>query len=154
MPASESKALPWPTIVIVAVLAAGVGGTMWWLSTTPPDRSDKVLLTPEARGYVRSLALSDVEMKATESYLKQSIIEISGNIGNKGDRVLKLVEINCVFHDAYGQLVLRDRQPIAGGKFGLLRPGETRNFRLAFDNIPESWNQSMPQLVIAQIQFE
>lgn len=154
MPASETKSTPWPAIAIGAVLALTAGGALWWLSTAPPDRSDKVTLTPEARGYVRSLALSDVEMKATESYLKQSIVEISGNIANKGDRVLKLVEINCVFHDPYGQLVLRDRKAIAGGKFGLLRPGETRTFRLAFDNIPESWNQSMPQLVIAQIQFE
>jgi hypothetical protein len=25
---------------------------------------------------------------------------------------------------------------------------------MPFDNMPQSWNQAMPQLVIAQIQFE
>jgi hypothetical protein len=36
---------------------------------------------------------------------------------------------------------------------GPLAPGGKKNFRLAFDNIPESWNQALPQLVIAQTVF-
>jgi len=35
-----------------------------------------------------------------------------------------------------------------------VKPGETKPFRLAFDNAPQGWNQAMPDLVIAQIQFE
>jgi len=35
-----------------------------------------------------------------------------------------------------------------------LQPGETRNFRLPFDAIPSTWNQVLPQLVIARIDFE
>ena len=49
-------------------------------------------------------------MKAHESYLKQSVVEIVGNIQNVGDRVVKTVEIRCVFYDAYGQVVLRERK--------------------------------------------
>jgi hypothetical protein len=37
---------------------------------------------------------------------------------------------------------------------GGVAPTETKSFRLPFDNIPESWNQMMPQLVIARIDFE
>jgi hypothetical protein len=36
---------------------------------------------------------------------------------------------------------------------GKLAPGESKPFRLAFDNVPESWNQAMPQMVIAAIDF-
>ena len=57
-------------------------------------------------------------MKAHESYLKQSVVEITGNIQNTGDRVLKLVEINCVFYDPYGQVVLRERVPIVSKQDG------------------------------------
>jgi hypothetical protein len=35
-----------------------------------------------------------------------------------------------------------------------MRPGEQRNFRLPFDNIPAGWNQALPQLVIAAIEFQ
>jgi hypothetical protein len=36
---------------------------------------------------------------------------------------------------------------------GGLAPGQARLFRVAFDNVPESWNQAMPQPVIAAIEF-
>jgi hypothetical protein len=36
---------------------------------------------------------------------------------------------------------------------GKLAPGESKPFRLAFDNVPDSWNQTMPQMVIAAIDF-
>lgn len=110
-------------------------------------------LTPEAKAYVRNLKLSDVDIKATKSYLNQMVVEINGKIGNAGDRPLDTVEIYCVFYDSYGQLVLRSRVPIVSPRMGGLNPGETKSFRLPFDEIPESWNQAMPQLVIAGIKF-
>ncbi len=136
------------------VLVLGLAG-FWYLdhsSKQPPAAPPP--LTTEARTYVHNLKLSDVEIKAHESYLKQSVVEIVGNIGNAGDRTLKSVELNCVFYDAYGQVVLRERVPIVSPKIGSLAPAETKPFRLPFDNIPESWNQAMPQLVIAGITFQ
>jgi len=131
-----------------------VGGAGFYFLGRPSDATQpKAVLTGDARAYVRNLKLSEVDMKAHESYLKQSVVEITGKIGNQGNRVLKLVEINCVFTDAYGQVVLRERVPIVSPKAGNLAPGDTKSFRLAFDNIPESWNQALPQLVIAQIVF-
>jgi len=103
--------------------------------------------------YVRNLKLDDVTMKATSSYVGSDIVEIEGKIGNAGDRPLETVEIYCVFRDAYGQLVLRKRLPIVSLRMGGLKPGETKSFRLPFDELPESWNQAMPQLVIAGVKF-
>ena len=62
--------------------------------------------------------------------------------------------MNCVFYNRYGEVVLRQRVSIVRAKTGGLKPGETKSFRLPFDNLPGSWNQSMPNLVIAQIVFE
>jgi hypothetical protein len=106
---------------------------------------------------VRNLQLADVGMKGTDCYVGQTIVEIVGNITNGGARGLDTVEIYCIFYDAYGQLVLRKRLPIVGGgvhgKTGGLKPGETKAFRLPFDELPQSWNQAMPQLVIAGMKF-
>ena len=119
--------------------------------------AEAVALTPEAKAYTRFLQLSDVEMKATQNYFQQTVVEIDGKIANAGTRPLDTVEIYCVFHDSYGQLVLRRRVPIVGGGSsghgGGLKPGETKSFRLPFDDLPESWNQAMPQLVIAGVKF-
>ena len=143
---------PW-AIVIVLVLAAGLAGFLYLDRAAKRPPPPPPPLTAEARVYVRYLKLSAVQMKAHESYLKQSVVEITGNIENAGGRKLDLVEITCVFYDAYGQVVLRERVPIVSKKTGGVGPGEAKAFRLPFDNIPESWNQMMPQLVIARIDF-
>jgi hypothetical protein len=138
-------------IVIFAAVAIGLAG-FWYLNRpitpqTPPP------LTGDAKAYVRNLALSGVDMQANTTYLSQQLVEITGQVGNKGNRVLRTVEINCVFYDPYGQVVLRERVPIVTRKMGGLAPGETKPFRLAFDDVPDSWNQALPQLVIAGIDF-
>jgi hypothetical protein len=139
--------------IIIGTAVVVLGGAMFaYLERSKPAAPD-LPLTPEARAYVQSLKLSDVDMKASESYFKQVVVEISGKIGNLGDRDLSVVEIYCVFYDTYGQLVLRKRLPIVSERMGGLKPGETKSFRLPFDEIPESWNHVMPQLVIAGIKF-
>jgi hypothetical protein len=152
-PNKKQIAIPPWAIVIVVLLAAGLAGFLYLDRAAKRPPPPPPPLTPEARLYVRNLKLSDVEMKAHESYLKQSVVEITGNIENAGNRKMALVEITCVFYDAYGQVVLRERVPIVNQKVGGVAPGETKSFRLPFDNIPESWNQMMPQLVIARIDF-
>ena len=102
---------------------------------------------------MRYLKLSEVQMEAHESYMKQQVVEITGKIGNTGDRVLEQVVLICVFRDAYGQVLLRERVPIVSKRMGGLAPNETKPFRMPFDNIPEGWNQALPELVIAEIDF-
>ena len=153
---SEKKrvSIPPMAIVIAVVLVVGAAG-FWYLdraSKQPPPAPPP--LTGEAKAYVRNLKLSGVEMSAHEDYFKQKIVEITGMIQNTGDRVLRVVEINCVFYDPYGQVVLRQRVPIVSEKAGGLAPGETKPFRLPFDSLPESWNNVMPQMVIARIDFQ
>jgi len=141
-------------VFILAAMLAVAGG-FWYLDHQSKNMAPaKAVLTPEAKAYVKYLKLGEVEMKATDAFLRQTLVEILGKISNFGDRNLASVELNCVFYDPYGQVVLRERVAIVRGRQGGLTPGETKDFRLAFDTIPESWNQALPQLVIAQIVFD
>jgi len=137
-------------IAVVILLGTGV-----WAYTQYLDRHNQtdLPLTPEAKLYTRNLQLSDVELKANENYFQQAVVEINGKIANTGPRPLETVEIYCVFRDPYGQLVLRRRLAIVNPRMGGLKPGETKTFRLPFDDLPQSWNQAMPQLVIAGVKF-
>jgi len=152
-----ASAGPSPLLYVIGALVLLGAGV--WGYTEYADRhgNSDIPLTPEAKAYTRNLQLSDVEMKAKENYFQQAVVEIDGKIANAGDRPLDTVEIYCVFRDAYGQLVLRRRLAIvgggAGGHGGGLKPGETKSFRLPFDDLPQSWNQAMPQLVIAGVKF-
>ncbi|MBI2688566.1 MAG: hypothetical protein HYX27_19870 [Acidobacteria bacterium] len=153
---APQKNREFPTGVVVALVVVLVaGGAGAWYFAQPRDTANQApVLTQEAKSYVRNLKLSGVELKATDSAMAKSLIEIVGNITNNGDRKLKLVELNCIFYDPYNQVVLRERVAIVRPKTGSLLPTETKAFRMPFDNMPGSWNQAMPQLVIAQIQFE
>jgi hypothetical protein len=149
---TERRAVVGLPVYIVAAVAL-IGGAVFYYLNRSSGPAPELPLTPEARAYVKNLKLSDVGMQANESYFKQVVVEIEGKITNAGDRKLDMVEIYCVFSDSYGQLVLRKRVPIVGGRMGGLAPGETKSFRLPFDELPESWNHVMPQLVIAGIKF-
>jgi hypothetical protein len=149
-PAAAQKPLLRAPVVIIALVLVLGGAGFWYLERESGSSTAGPTLTAEAKDYVKHLKLSEVDKKATESYLKQSVVEILGKITNTGDRTVRLVELNCVFRDPYRQLVLRERVAIVKSP---LKPGETRSFRLPFDSVPESWDQDIPQLVIAQIRF-
>jgi hypothetical protein len=152
--AKQKESIPPVAIVISLVLALGIAGFIFLERASKQPLPAPPPLTEDAKAYVKNLRLANVDMKAHESFLKQSIVEITGEIGNAGDRVLKSVDLNCVFYDPYGQVILRQRVPIVTPQMGGLKPGDTKQFRLPFDTVPENWNNIMPQLVIAGITFQ
>ena len=144
-----------PAGMVIGFGVALIAGTFGWLTFGPkPAPPPPPVLTAEARDYLTSLKLSNVRMQAAESYVQSRLVEILGDITNVGNRNIKLIQVTCVFRDYSGQDVSRERAYVVDGRGGAFEPGKTRPFRLAFDTVPESWNQALPVLVIAQIQFE
>lgn len=142
------------SVIIAAVAILIVGGAVAYLTFGPrPAPPPPPVLTQEAKDYLPNLKLSDVGLQAAESYINSSVVEILGKVTNVGNRSVRLVQVNCVFRNVYGQQIRRELATVVG-KVGALKPGETKPFRLAFDDAPPGWNQAMPDLVIAQIQFE
>jgi hypothetical protein len=156
-PIQDKKPASIPPVAIVIGLLLVVGVLGFWYLNRAAQRPPAPLppLTGDARQYVHDghLPISEVAMEAHESYLKQQVVEITGKIGNTGNRVVDTAEIYCVFKDSYDQVILRQRVAIVSKKMGGLAPGEIKTFRLPFDTIPESWNQALPQIVIARIEF-
>jgi len=144
---------PIALVVIAAAAILFAGGLVWYLSQPPDYAANVPVLTPEAKAYTRNLQLGEVEMKATDNSLGQTLVEILGRITNAGGRPVENVRLSCVFRDPYGQVLARELVSIVRSRDGILYPQESRRFRLPFDALPEGWNQTMPQLVIAEITF-
>ena len=149
---ASGPAVPWPVIGIVLLLATATGGFLYWQSQQ--SASGGPALSEEALAYLSSLDLASVEMQAKEDFLEQTLVTITGKIINNGNRAVSAVEVNCVFREINGIEILRERATLVGRRTGSMMPGETKDFRLAFDAIPTEWNQAMPNLFITQIQFE
>lgn len=137
-------------IYTLGIALALAGGLIWYVNRPHTTSAASVPLSPDAKAYVRNLQLSDVTMKATESYVGQTVTEIEGKIANSGSRTVQHADVYCVFYNSYGEVILREKAAIVVTG---LKPGETRTFRLPFDDIPGGWNNQMPQLVIARIEF-
>jgi hypothetical protein len=148
-PVQEKSNLIIPLVIIGGLLPI-IGAGWWYLDREAAKGPSQPAITAEAKNYVRNLKLSQVQMKATANFTGAAVIEVEGQITNNGDRTLTRVELNCVFYDVNGLVVLRERVPIVKAA---LKPGETRDFRLPFEGVPPSWNQTLPQLVIAHISF-
>lgn len=170
--AGEKKRFTVPpmAIVIGLLLVVGLAGFLYLDRVSRQAPPGPPPLTGAAKAYVKYLKFVGADgqtpespvMESHESYLKQSIVEITGNILNAGDRVLNSVEINWVFYEPgsvmpdgklYQEVIWRERTFVVRKGTGGLEPGKSRPFRVAFDNVPESWNQAMPQPVIAAIEF-
>jgi hypothetical protein len=145
--------IPVPALVagILGILVAVIAGI--YLSRTPANPPTQVTASAEAKAYLPNLRLSDVSMKATENFMQQQVVEVEGKIANNGPRPVRSVDIYCLFSGIDGREVYRERVPIVQSKGTPLKPGETRNFRLPFDSLPDTWNQALPRMAIAQITF-
>jgi hypothetical protein len=143
-----------PASIVIGLAMILILGVFGWLTFGPkPPPPPPPVLTAEAKQYLNNLVLTNVHMQAAESLVNQRVVEILGDITNKGDRTVRLAEVTCVFSDYYGKELKRERVAIVGQTTGLLAPGASKPFRLAFDDLADTWNQALPALVIAQIQF-
>ncbi|MXY67117.1 MAG: DUF3426 domain-containing protein [Acidobacteriia bacterium] len=147
----RSKAMMLLVALGLLLGIAGFGYLEWKGRSDLPV--EQVVLTDEARDYLTSLDLSDVEMGATDNSLGQTLVEITGTIRNIGDRPVRSIRLNCVFFDVYGIELHRVLSTIVRSSQGL-QPGGEVPFRLPFDDIPDGWNQVLPSLYVAEIVFD
>ena len=151
--ASAKRQVSYIPILIGCVTLLALVAALLYLRQTGATENDARQASAEAKAYVNNLVLSDVGMKATENFMQQQVVEIEGKISNKGTRTLQSIDVYCLFYGADGHEIRRERVPIVRGKGKPLMPGETRDFRLPFDALSPEWNQAMPGLVVAQIEF-
>ena len=158
-------------IVAGIVVLLGAAGFLYLDRASKQTPAGPAPPSAEARAYAKNLRfvaddgvnLENPKMESQENILKQSTVEISGNILNSGDRQVASVEVTWLFKEPgtpmpdgtlYQDVIWRERTPLVTKKMGGLAPGQFRHFSVSFDNIPDSWNQGMPNLVIAGIEFK
>ena len=151
---TKKKSFPFvPALTAAAVLLALL--VAWFYLNRPVPKTEETAASQEAKAYLANLALSDVNMQASENLVNQKVVEVLGNISNNGPRELKSIDVYCLFYGLDNRELHRERLRIVGGVAapGSLKPGATKSFRMPFDTLPDGWNQAMPKMVIAQITF-
>ena len=155
MPSQSATRSQFSIPLLVAGVLAGLAviGAGIYLARPTANTSTQASASAEAKVYLPNLQLSDVAMKATLNFMQQQVVEVEGKIANNGPRPVQSVDVYCLFYGVDGREVHRERVPIVPAKGSPLKPGETRSFRLPFDALPDTWNQVLPRMAIAQITF-
>lgn len=152
----EKPGLPVGVIAGVVFCAAVLAG-LFLLIRTQSNPAGPPPIAPEVEAYLPHLAVGELRMSAEENFLGQQVVYLDGQIANRGDRIVQQLTLRVYFRDGLNQIILReDRDVIRTGRPGAtpLALGETREFRLLFDHIPDSWNRQLPQFQLVSMELQ
>ena len=147
------RSLPVGVLVALAFVAVVLLGLYLLVArqsstTRPADPSQ------EAVAYAERLSVAELRMSAEENFLGQQVVYLDGKLTNRGDKAIRQLSVRLFFRDTLSQVVLRDDQEVIKARSAPLSPGETREFRLLFDRIPDSWNLQVPQFQLVTLQLQ
>ena len=102
--------------------------------------------TAEEAAYLSNIQISGARMTASENFLQHVVTTLHARVTNNGNKTVSYLEVDVALLNYANQIYLRKKeQPIDRNK-PALKPGETRDFEVSFDQLPEDWNQGPPQM--------
>ncbi len=104
--------------------------------------------------YATRISFSNFRLSARENMVGQTVYYVAGEVSNGGDRTITLLEVSVSFRDSRGEAVLLERNAVIRPGFVPLDPGQSRQFRMGFEEIPSSWNRVAPNLEITRLELE
>ena len=113
--------------------------------------------------YATNLKFSDLKTSAAQNFAGITVNYLDGTITNTGDKTVVHAMVQILFKDELGQMAQREELPIhilrTDGPYdeavdlnlSPLAPGQSKPFRLTFENISAQWNHAYPDLQITQV---
>jgi hypothetical protein len=113
--------------------------------------------------YAGNLKFSDLQTSAAQNFAGATVSYLDGTVSNTGDKIVSHATVQVTFKDDMGQTAQREEVPIrvlrTGGAYdeavdlnmSCLAPGQSKPFRLTFDNITAQWNHAYPDLQVTQV---
>jgi Protein of unknown function (DUF2393) len=113
--------------------------------------------------YAANLKFSDMKTSGAQNFVGATVSYIDGVITNTGDKTVIHAAVQVTFKDDMGQTAQREELPLrvlrTGGPYdeavdfnlSPLAPGQSKPFRLTFENISAQWNHAYPDLQIIEV---
>ena len=156
-PTTERQASSLRPILVGIVIVGIVVGVLALILRS----EQKKAAAPPA--YAASLKFSDLKTSAAQNFVGATVSYIDGAISNTGDKTVIHAVVQITFKDDMGQTAQREELPIrvlhTGGPYdeavdlnlSPLAPGQSKPFRLTFENISAQWNHAYPDLQVTQV---
>jgi hypothetical protein len=155
---TPERGFPVTAVSIAAVAIVILVGFLVMLSRRKPD--------PPASNdaYLSSLVISNIQMSESDTATGGKQTYIDGHIANHGALTVTGATVRTLFGNDQsmpaqaetGQLrVIYMRDPYLDTRpvteAAPLKPGAEADFRLIFEDVPENWNQQVPEIRLTQV---
>ena len=152
--------VPWAIAASVVVLGLGLLA-FFGRGTAPSPNAPQT--APEISTYAASLQLTDMHVSQATNFAGGQVTYVDGMIANRGNQTVSGVTVTANFPNDAGEqpqveslplLLIRahepyvDTQPVSAAP---LAPGDSREFRLIFDDVSPMWNQQVPQVQVTGV---
>jgi uncharacterized protein DUF2393 len=153
--AGERNWLPW--IVAVVAIAVIVGLAFFF------GGHREVRTNSGIDPYAAHMAIRNVQISQATNFAGDQLTYVDGTVANQGDRTVAAVNVQVFFANDDGEppqtklapvMLIRARQPYVDTEpvnAAPLKPGDSREFRLIFDDVSTLWNQQIPKVQIASV---
>jgi hypothetical protein len=105
------------------------------------------------QAYATSVHIENIALSRAENFLNQEVTTLTADAVNGGTRSLRGIEITITFADDMNQIALRESRAVVAPPNPPLAAGEHRQFDIAFEHIPTSWNMQQPIVRITGLEF-
>jgi hypothetical protein len=128
-------------------------------------RAEQKTPTPPP-AYAAYLKFSDLKASGAQNFVGATVSYLDGTVTNSGDKTVTHAVVQIIFKDDMGQTAQREELPIrvlrTGGPYdeavdftmSPLEPGQSKPFRLTFENISAQWNHAYPDMQVTQISLK
>jgi hypothetical protein len=105
------------------------------------------------QAYAASVHIENIALTRAENFIHQEVTTLTADLVNAGSRSLRGVEITITFSDDMNQIALRESRAVVVPSNPSLAAGERRQFDIAFEHIPPSWNMQQPIVRITGLEL-
>ncbi len=150
---AEKSALPKALLGAFLLAAVVIGGLVLMTRDSRPVVAPPP--TGQALAYLRDqISVADLHLSTAPNFLGQDVVYLDGSITNHGSQRVTRLRIRLYFYDYASQPVLQEEQDIVRSDSPPLAPGESREFQLRSDSVPDGWNMQLPQFQIVSLQLD
>jgi len=145
--------------LILAAAAVVVIGAAFYFSPgrqSPPGAAPRELhfsFGPAEQAYAAEVQIENIALTRAENFIHQEITTLTADLVNSGGRSLRGVEVTVTFADEMNQIALRESRPVVVPSAAPLAPQGRRQFEIAFEHIPTSWNMQQPLVRVTGLEF-
>lgn len=156
----QSK-FPWPLVAVVAA-AVILAVFLFYLPRTPKRGPNATAAQVPPQPFGQTLQITNLKVQPSPA---GGSAYIQGTVSNTSSKKINDVTVVTRFFDKAGNVVLQDTVPMqslpketantVGVSFAEdpLKPDSSKEFRIAIDNVPDTWNHEAPSIEIAHVGF-